>query len=287
MRWLKKSWMCASFALALSTSAKASTTCQPTPQGPLCIAQVAFDRFAQSAYQTQSADRWCWAATISMVFAYYGHPVSQPRIVQDAYGSIVDMGANSGIVIARELNRPWQDDNGRWFNANVSGVFDFDAGISTLSNAQLISELDADRPVVYGSVTHAMVLTAIQYYPTPAGPNIVAAGVFDPWPGIGARGLSLAELTPIQQGGNLRFLATVRVADASAPPTNTPPGNLPASGAPGPAGPPPTTGPSGGCASTSVPDLFAAAVSFALFWRRSRRRVHRAASMPGDGCAEG
>jgi len=30
---------------------------------------------------TQQQDEWCWAASISNVFAYHGHPVSQARIV--------------------------------------------------------------------------------------------------------------------------------------------------------------------------------------------------------------
>jgi hypothetical protein len=55
--------------------------------------------------------------------------------------------------------------------------------------------------------------TAIQYFATPYGPQIVSIGVFDPWPGTGARGLTPAEMMPAHMGGSLRFLATVRVTD--------------------------------------------------------------------------
>lgn len=61
------------------SSASASTTCQQTAQGNLCISQVDFTQFAQTAYMTQQQDEWCWAASISMLFSFYGHPVSQLR----------------------------------------------------------------------------------------------------------------------------------------------------------------------------------------------------------------
>jgi hypothetical protein len=51
----------------------------------------------------------------------------------------------------------------------------------------------------------------MEYFPTQMGPNVRAVGVFDPWPGRGARNLSVFEMTPKNQNGGLMFIATVSV----------------------------------------------------------------------------
>ena len=199
-------------ALALACQApRAWTTCQSTPYGPFCTAQVDIGQFAQHAYQTQQASQWCWAASIAMVFAYHGHPVSQQRIVQEAYGSVVNMPAVAGSVMAQALNRSWTDDGGARFASHLIGAYDPAAGVGTLNNVALIQELDRDRPFVVGTNGHAMVVTAMQYYSTPFGPSVAAVWVFDPWPGNGARALSAAEATPIEGGGTMSFVATASV----------------------------------------------------------------------------
>jgi len=190
--------------------ASASTTCQQDSIGMLCTSQVNFVNFAQQAYQTQYQNEWCWAASISMIFNFYGHPVSQPRIVASAYGSPVNVPA-PGIVMAQQLNKNWTDDNGVNFYSQLSGVFDPIAGVSTLNNNQLITELDQGHPIVIGTNGHAVVITQIQYYQTNYGPNVIVVGVFDPWPGIGARYLSATEFTPKNLGGALTFVATAHV----------------------------------------------------------------------------
>lgn len=191
----------------------AETACQQTPQGTLCTSEVNFTQFTEQAYMSQLQSQWCWAASISMLYAYYGHPVSQSRIVTEVYGSEQNLPAMAGITIANQLNRCWTDDNGDSFTSRVTGAYDPQFGVYTLTNAQIVSELDQDHPMIIGARTHAMVLTLVQYFQTPSGPNIVAAGVFDPWPGIGARALEMDELYPIESGGSLRFAATARIVD--------------------------------------------------------------------------
>jgi len=44
-----------------------------------------------TASDRQHATQWCWAACIEAVFTYYGHPVTQERIVGDIWGGIVNM----------------------------------------------------------------------------------------------------------------------------------------------------------------------------------------------------
>ncbi len=186
------------------------TTCD---QFGRCVSAVDFTEFAQEAYQQQQMPEWCWAACISMLFDFYGHAVSQDRIVTEVYGAPVNMPAGYGITIARQLNRVWKDDSGNRFRAILTGAYDADARVNTLTNPMLIGELDGDHPMIIGAGSHAMVLTALQYQATPMGPNVVGGGVFDPWPGRGARGLSRAELFPVERGGSMRFVATARVQD--------------------------------------------------------------------------
>lgn len=199
--------------VTFSTHTFAKTTCQPSPQGNLCISQVDFNDFAQNAYQNQRSSQWCWAAAISMLFNYYRHPVSQQAIVQSLYGTLVNLPSGTGWNIASRVNRTWVDGNGKRFRATLTGAYDFDAGVMTVSNWMLVNELDQDRPVIIGTRGHAVVGTAIQYLQTPTGPYITSIGVFDPWPGRGARSLDPGEALAMHMGGELRFLATVRITD--------------------------------------------------------------------------
>lgn len=170
----------------------------PTPMGPLqrCTAGVDSVRF-QSAFQEE--DEWCWAASISMVFSYYGHPVSQTRIVAETWGQIVDMPAQPTDII-RDLNRTWVDDNGRRFQS---------IGDPTSANAfNAVVDLRNNQPLIIGAFGHATVLTALT-----ADTNvqtgawqIVEAVVRDPWPTNGARRVLSA-----QEWMGISFAARIRV----------------------------------------------------------------------------
>lgn len=194
------------------TLSRAATTCQPTPQGNLCVSEVNFSRFAQTAFMTQANSQWCWAASLSMVYSYYQHPISQQRIVSEVYGGLQNVPA-SGYTISSKLNGCFTDDSGRTFQSQLVAGYDADAGLLNINNQQIISALDSEQPLIIGTRSHAMVLTAIQYFQTIQGPNVVAAGVFDPWPGEGARPLQMDELYPVHLGGSMRFLALPRFGD--------------------------------------------------------------------------
>jgi hypothetical protein len=195
----------------LSSQTQAKTSCVQTPQGTYCTSEVDFSDFYQRAFDTQKESQWCWAASISMVFSYHGHSVSQQRIVSAAYGGIVNMPAVTGMTIARQIARPWSDDSGETFKSALSSAYDYDAGVYATNNAIMINELDNDRPFIIGTAGHAVVVTHMEYFPTQMGPNVRAVGVFDPWPGRGARNLSVFEMTPKNQNGGLMFIATVSV----------------------------------------------------------------------------
>lgn len=206
-------WLCVGVFNSVSVSGK--TKCGPTPFGTQCTSEVDFATFGQTAFQTQHKEQWCWAAAISMLFSYYGHPVSQEKIVSSLYGTTVNLPSGPGWNIASRLNADWLDDRNQKFSARLTAAYDFDARVITLNNAWLVNELHEDRPFIIGTNGHAVVATAIVYFPTPVGPNVTGIGVFDPWPGRGARNLSPGEMVPMHMmpPGQLRFLATVRVFD--------------------------------------------------------------------------
>ena len=149
-----------------------------------------------------------------MLFRSYGYKVSQQRIVQETFGQLINMPAGSGAVISKQINRPWQDDDGKKFRSFLEAAYDFDFGVYALDNNYIIKKLTNNEPLIYGNKSHAMLLTQMNYTPTPMGPNVVGAGVLDPWPGNGARALKQPELVQVRFGGEYRYLSAVRVEAA-------------------------------------------------------------------------
>jgi hypothetical protein len=146
----------------------------------------------------QHLDQWCWAACLEMIFRYYGFVVPQERIVRETWGDIVNLPANPQQILYN-LNRPWTDDRGRSFS--VMGDV-FSANIVTAAH-----DLADNRPLIIGTMGHAMVLTSLVYYRNEyCQVGVAMAIVRDPWPGRGRR-----ELTP-QEWYNVNFLARVMVS---------------------------------------------------------------------------
>jgi len=128
-----------------------------------------------------------------MVFGYYGHPVAQARIVQDAFGTIVNMPGQPWDIL-RALNRPWVDDDGQKFVVH--------SGNGSTNPPEAAQDLADNRPLIIGTLGHAVVLTGLEYaafyQQTPWGPTlgptqVTNALVRDPWPGRGRRTLSAQE----------------------------------------------------------------------------------------------
>jgi hypothetical protein len=178
-------------------------------EGPVARAEVDASSFA-TTYRAQAMPEWCWAASIANVFAFYGHQVSQQAIVTQVYGAAVNRPALTGAVIAAQVNRVWTDDNGNRFRARLTAAYDFDAHVFAINNQFIINELIHDRPLLFGNTNHCMVVTAVDYSPY----RVLGVGVFDPWPTSGgARNLAPTEMMPMNQGGQMRFLAALTVTD--------------------------------------------------------------------------
>lgn len=160
----------------------------------------------------QQCPLWCWAASISMIFASHGHPLHQQAIVASTFGGTVCAPSGNPITIAANLSKAWTDDSGDPFQSQVVAAYDAWNGVNTLTNAFIVNQLANDRPLLYCNTHHAMVLVAVDYVNTPMGPNVLAAGVLDPYPTAGGfHPLTAAELRPSQLGGQMTFLAAVDV----------------------------------------------------------------------------
>ena len=204
----RRSLLFGGLGTAVSSAVRAAQTCgAPSPLGTPCRVFV-----AQPAIIRQQCPEWCWAAAASMVFEMHGHPVNQGRIVAGVFGGLA-CASSQGFVIAQVLSVPWIDDFGNPFRTNVVAAYDFGAGVNFISNRFIIDELVADRPLLYGNNHHAMVVSQVDYFETPIGPNIQAVGVFVPWPYNPAfHLLTPAEMIPQHMGGEMAFLAAVHVA---------------------------------------------------------------------------
>jgi hypothetical protein len=185
--------------LVLADGAHAELTCGPFyPNGlQLCEVGIDSDVADVEVSATQHLQEWCWAASIEMVFSYYSHPVPQERIVAETWGAVVNLPAQP-IQVLGALNRHWTDENGDSFRARGDV---FSANATTAAQ-----DLAADRPLIIGTLGHAMVLTGLTYWRNAYGAGqVTAAVVRDPWPGRGKRVLSPQEW----YGAN--FLARIRI----------------------------------------------------------------------------
>ena len=153
-------------------------TAQPTYVG---ISTTNFYYFVSSQHNSN----WCWAASLQMIFNYYGIGITQEQIVARSYG--IDPNGNlpnwagSFQVITANLNNWNVDNNGRQYLVQAS----LNSGPPTPS--YLIQELSLLHPVLIGyqassNSGHAVVITACSFVQSMNGPIIQSIVVRDPWP---------------------------------------------------------------------------------------------------------
>ncbi len=207
----RRDFIASAAAFAFSTMAHAQN-CQRTPYGQVCRAEVNMPQLI-AAINTQRCPEWCWAASISMIFAFYGHPIDQTEIVRQTYGNVVCFPAGTTRTIGNDLSRSWTDVAGRRFTSRVVAAYDPANGINAINNDIIIRELQTNHPLLYCNTQHAMVNYGVDYIPTPMGPNVRAVAVVDPWPtSPRVHGLTAPEMMPAHLGGRMNFLASVRVS---------------------------------------------------------------------------
>ena len=163
----------------------------------------------------QNCPDHCWAASLSALFGFHGHPIDQ-NVIARALPSLTPMSCSpsgGSAVLNSVLTSSWTDANGTHFQASISGLFDPAHSITSLPNAGVIAELQAGRPLLYCNTTHCMVQLGMKFRHDNAG-NILSVDevtVADPFPGQGFRILSQAERGPrgIVPGGQMTYLAAV------------------------------------------------------------------------------
>lgn len=198
-------------AASVAGSAKAQQ-CVPIGPGVLgCHAEINFPQ-VKVAYQYQQCAEWCWAASISMVFRFFGHPLDQKRIVIENYGTLVCAASGTAARIAANLNRPWMGDDGRPFKSVLTAAYDSQAHVMAINNSVIVNEIVNQRPVLYCNTHHAMVIMAVDYRPSQAGPLIDRIAVMDPFPlSPQVHLLTPPEMKPAHMGGQMTFLGSVTV----------------------------------------------------------------------------
>jgi hypothetical protein len=165
----------------------------------------------------QQCPEWCFAASIAMIFSCYGHPIDQKRIVERLWGQDVCAPAFNTSNIEHLLSDTWRDDAGVDFSSTVVAAYDAYNYVNSINNTTIVEELENDHPLLYCNTHHAMVVVSVDYM-NQAGPNqsaipgrVDAVGVLDPFTVPAFHLLSPAEIVPAHLGGQMTFLATVRI----------------------------------------------------------------------------
>lgn len=150
------------------------------------------------ASDSQRANQWCWAASIEAVLNYYGYNITQEDIVFQTWGQIRNMpGTPRDILTA--LNKVYVDRDGKRFRVSANAL--------TANHITAAQDLANNKPLIIGTLGHAMVLTAVQYDRDRNGNGqIVNAIVRDPWPESPGR----RSLTP-NEWNKTSFLVRIRV----------------------------------------------------------------------------
>jgi Papain-like cysteine protease AvrRpt2 len=165
---------------------------------------------------TQNCPERCWAASIAGIFGYQGHPIDQDVIAQTIYRTLACLPSISSGVLDTVLSHVWTDTNGDQFKATITGLYDPLNNVTEMDNDDLVSEMRDNNPVLYCNTHHAMVIVGMDYRRDAAGDLLAVdrVHVADPWPGNGMHLLTPPEMMPLQQGGQLTYVASVDVEDA-------------------------------------------------------------------------
>lgn len=191
-----------------SLASQASETCNaPDAQGNIaCTAGMSEQRIREiTIFQERS--QWCWAASMSMIFAHHGYRVPQEYIVENVHGKVEDVNAPSGEAMTSALRRRWRDQVRNEEFAVRTRTGDIAANRYEITNAHVAAELTGGRPLLIGTKGHAMVLVRASYERRANGDIVITGGtVIDPMPDKGVRQLARAEMA-------LSYVSAVEVSE--------------------------------------------------------------------------
>lgn len=204
-------------ALAISNPALALEECPAQGMPPeTCSAMLDPDRFLGIGVPAlQKESQWCWAACIEMICRWHGVALSQESIVERVYGGLVNWPGDDRVLTS-SLNSDWVSDDGTPFTIRAN-VFSSALDLADVSNQLVIDDLRNEQPLLVGARSHATVAARVDYINDAAGLQIGRVHVIDPLPGAAqppffARILDPDEMTPVESGGSLRYLASIRIS---------------------------------------------------------------------------
>jgi len=186
----------------------ASEVCAaPDARGTIACTAGMDDARVRAIAISQDKSQWCWAASISMIFASHGFRLPQDVIVKDINGNLEDLNAPSGEFMTNALRRQWLNPEGRQVAVSTR-TGDIAANRYEVSNAAIATELAEGRPLLIGTRGHAMVLVKANYERRRNGDVVITGGtVIDPLPDKGVRKLARNELV-------LSYVSAVQVAQS-------------------------------------------------------------------------
>ena len=157
----------------------------------------------------QECKYWCWAACSEAIFGMAGYNIDQKQFVQKVFGGNTSCSTATGPMIKAGIDGVWVDKSGQEFGANLGIVMDTQFGIAHSDPVSVIyKELNAGRALITGTLGHAVVITAMEYFRTPVGPQIQSVIVRDPWPRSPNK-----RILSQQEFFSANFLATLRTYD--------------------------------------------------------------------------
>lgn len=157
----------------------------------------------------QQTSLWCWAASAQSIFRYYGYEMEQSVIVKQTLGNTYNISATAYMMIMM-LNTKYTDRYGRKFRVRTPKIYDgfswlsanpyllSNIGATPMNNNDIISALNNGRPLMMGTQTHAVMLTAMSYYKVNEFVSPVSGWILDPYPDYyyPQKAIGLRQLTP-------------------------------------------------------------------------------------------
>ncbi len=132
--------------------------------------------------ESQKMSVWCWAASLSLIFTYEGHPISQEQIIIQNFDSLANAPSGDFLNFEDRLNGEYIDANGKKFTSNAIQVY---------SVADATHSLIQGFPILFKGIHHAFVQISVTYRQSYQNASIGTVGKFwDPEPGVGYFGNS-------------------------------------------------------------------------------------------------
>lgn len=172
---------------------------------------VDFDRLL-TCLQLQECPLWCWAASMSTIFGFAGHPVDQKKIVNAFFPGLSCQSAGSNYPFFAGMTGVFTDDARNRFQSAVTAAYAPDNKIYTMNPGIVVNELANGRPLIYCNYTHAMVLGAVDFFGPPATPVITRMYACDPFPTNPRTAVMVGpQIQAVTDGGQMRFLAAIMI----------------------------------------------------------------------------